>query len=58
VTAVETSNSPALLMAGKKMIGAGVRVDPQLLSDESSEMADQRRYFGHGVLCTGPSAAE
>jgi 3-phenylpropionate/trans-cinnamate dioxygenase ferredoxin reductase subunit len=38
VTAVETSNAAALFMAGKKMIGAGTRVDPHALHDDTIDI--------------------
>ncbi|OPX10654.1 NAD(P)/FAD-dependent oxidoreductase [Mycobacterium sp. AT1] len=38
VEAVETSNAPALFMAGKKMIGQRARVDPALLVDDAVDL--------------------
>lgn len=40
VTAVETSNSPAEFMAGKKFIATGVRVDPTRLADTAVALRD------------------
>lgn len=38
VAAVETSNAAALFMAGKKMIGSKIRVQPDLLGDASVDV--------------------
>ena len=40
VTAVESANSPAEFMAGKKFIAAGARIDPVLLADPAVPLRD------------------
>ncbi|WP_406691901.1 FAD-dependent oxidoreductase [Saccharopolyspora sp. ID03-671] len=40
VTAIESANSPAEFMAGKKFIASGTRVDPARLADETVPLRD------------------